>query len=200
MPKQKFYAIKRPEGGQIVDSWEVCETLVRGEKGVKYKSFSNRAEAEAWLSGEVAEEPKGVRVYVDGAFMPGCDKAGWAFVVIEDGKEIARGSGFTAFAAESRNIDGECMASYQAMRWLDHNDKYATICHDYEGIARWARGEWQAKSNIARQYVAAVKPLLFRVKFEKVAAHTGVKWNEIVDKLAKDAVEKAKKGTEGTNA
>jgi ribonuclease HI len=48
--------------------------------------------------------------------------------------------------------------------------------------------------------VAAVKPLLFRVKFEKVAAHTGVKWNEIVDKLAKDAVEKAKKGTEGTNA
>jgi ribonuclease HI len=132
--------------------------------------------------------------------MPGCDKAGWAFVVIEDGKEIARGSGFTAFAAESRNIDGECMASYQAMRWLDHNDKYATICHDYEGIARWARGEWQAKSNIARQYVAAVKPLLFRVKFEKVAAHTGVKWNEIVDKLAKDAVEKAKKGTEGTNA
>ena len=174
MPKQKFYAIKRPEGGQIVDSWEVCETLVRGEKGVKYKSFSSRAEAEAWLSGEVAEEP--------------------------DGKEIARGSGFTAFAAESRNIDGECMASYQAMRWLDHNDKYATICHDYEGIARWARGEWQAKSNIARQYVAAVKPLLFRVKFEKVAAHTGVKWNEIVDKLAKEAVEKAKKGTEGTNA
>ncbi len=193
MPKQKFYAIKRPEGGQIVDSWEVCETLVRGEKGVKYKSFSTRVEAEAWLSGETAEEPAGVRVYVDGSFTPSCDKAGWAFVVIEDGKEIARGSGFTAFPAESRNIDGECMASYQAMRWLDHNDKYATICHDYEGIARWAKGEWQAKSNIARQYVAAVKPFLFRVKFEKVAAHTGVKWNELVDKLAKEAVEKAKK-------
>lgn len=200
MPKQKFYAIKRPEGGQIVDSWEVCETLVHGEKGIKFKSFSTRVEAEAWLNGTEAEEPKGVRVYVDGSFTPSCDKAGWAFVVIEDGKEVARGSGFTAFPAESRNIDGECMASYQAMRWLDHNDKYATICHDYEGIARWARGEWQAKSNIARQYVAAVKPFLFRVKFEKVAAHTGVKWNELVDKLAKEAVEKAKKGTEGASA
>ncbi|WP_173384668.1 viroplasmin family protein [Fibrobacter succinogenes] len=200
MSKQKFYAIKRPEGGQIVDSWEVCEPLVRGEKGIKFKSFSTKAEAEAWLNGSEATEPDGIRVYVDGSFTPSCEKAGWAFVVIENGKEIARGSGFTAFPAESRNIDGECMASYQAMRWLDLNDKYATICHDYEGIARWARGEWKAKSHIAMQYVAAVKPYLFRVNFEKVAAHTGVKWNELVDSLAKEAVEKAKKVKEGKSA
>ena len=193
MPKQKFYAIKRPDGGQIVDTWDACEKIVRGEKGLKYKSFSSRSEAQAWIDGVEAEEPRGLRIYVDGSFMPGCDKAGWAFVVVEDGNEIARGSGHTAFAAESRNIDGECMASYQAMRWLDLNDKYATLCHDYEGIARWARGEWKAKSSIAQQYVKAVQPFLFRVKFEKVAAHTGVKWNELVDKLAKEAVEKLKK-------
>ena len=193
MSKQKFYAIKRPEGGQIVDSWEVCEPLVRGEKGIKYKSFSTKAEAEAWLEGSESAEPGGIRVYVDGSFTPSCEKAGWAFVVIEDGKEIARGSGFTAFAAESRNIDGECMASYQAMRWLDSNDKTGTICHDYEGIARWAKGEWQAKSNIAKRYVAAAQPYLHRVSFEKVEAHTGVKWNELVDKLAKEAIARAKK-------
>ena len=192
MPKQKFYAIKRPDGGQIVESWEECEKIVRGAKGLKYKSFSSVAEAHAWISGIEAEEPGGLRIYVDGSFMLGCEKAGWAFVVVENGVEVARGSGYTAFPAESRNIDGECMASYQAMRWLDLNDKYATICHDYEGIARWARGEWKAKSHIAQQYVAAVKPFLFRVKFEKVAAHTGVKWNETVDSLAKAAIEKLK--------
>ena len=192
MPKQKFYAIKRPDGGQIVETWDECEKIVHGAKGLKYKSFSSVAEAHAWLSGIEAEEPGGLRIYVDGSFMPGCDKAGWAFVAVENGAEVARGSGHTAFAAESRNIDGECMASYQAMRWLDLNDKYATICHDYEGIARWARGEWKAKSHIAQQYVAAVKPFLFRVKFEKVAAHTGVKWNETVDSLAKAAIEKLK--------
>ena len=124
MPKQKFYAIKSADGGQIVNSWEECEKLVHGVKGTKYKSFSTRTEAEAWISGEEAVEPAGLRVYVDGSFMPGCDKAGWAFVVVEDGKEVATGSGYTAFPAESRNIDGECMASYQAMRWLDLNDKY----------------------------------------------------------------------------
>ena len=49
MPKQKFYAIKRPDGGQIVDTWDECEKLVRGEKGLKYKSFSSRADAQAWI-------------------------------------------------------------------------------------------------------------------------------------------------------
>jgi ribonuclease HI len=42
-------------------------------------------------------------------------------------------------------------------------------------------------------YVAAAKPYLNRVQFEKVAAHTGVKWNELVDKLAKEAIAKARK-------
>ena len=193
MPKQKFYAIKTPEESKIVMTWAECEKLTHGVKGVLFKSFASRAEAEAWISGMEAPVPTGLRVFVDGSFSPDFPKSGWAFVVTENDVEIARGSGITAFDAESRNIDGEFMASYQAMRWLDSNDKTGTICHDYEGIARWAKGEWQAKSNIAKRYVAAAKPYLHRVSFEKVAAHTGVKWNELVDQLAKDAIARAKK-------
>ena len=193
MPKQKFYAIKTPEESKIVMTWAECEKLTHGVKGVLFKSFASRAEEEAWISGMEAPVPTGLRVFVDGSFSPDFPKSGWAFVVTENDVEIARGSGITAFDAESRNIDGEVMASYQAMRWLDSNDKTGTICHDYEGIARWAKGEWQAKSNIAKRYVAAAKPYLHRVSFEKVAAHTGVKWNELVDQLAKDAIARAKK-------
>lgn len=193
MPKQKFYAIKSPNESKIVMTWAECEKLTHGVKGVLFKSFASRAEAEAWISGMEAPVPDGIRVFVDGSFSPNFPKSGWAFVVTENDKEIARGSGITAFDAESRNIDGEVMASFQAMRWLDANDKSGVICHDYEGIARWAKGEWQAKSNIAKRYVAAVQPYLHRVSFEKVEAHTGVKWNELVDKLAKEAIARAKK-------
>ncbi|WP_407450534.1 viroplasmin family protein [Fibrobacter sp.] len=193
MPKQKFYAIKSPNESKIVMTWAECEKLTHGVKGVLFKSFGSRAEAEAWISGMEAPVPDGIRVFVDGSFSPNFPKSGWAFVVTENDKEIARGSGITAFDAESRNIDGEVMASFQAMRWLDANDKMGTICHDYEGIARWAKGEWQAKSNIAKRYVAAAQPYLHRVSFEKVEAHTGVKWNELVDKLAKEAIARAKK-------
>ena len=193
MPKQKFYAIKTPNESKIVMTWAECEKLTHGVKGVLFKSFGSRAEAEAWTSGMEAPVPDGLRVFVDGSFSPGFPKSGWAFVVTENDVEIARGSGITAFDAESRNIDGEVMASFQAMRWLDANDRTGTICHDYEGIARWAKGEWQAKSNIAKRYVAAAQPFLHRVSFEKVEAHTGVKWNELVDKLAKDAIARARK-------
>ncbi|MBO7512294.1 MAG: ribonuclease H family protein [Fibrobacter sp.] len=193
MPKQKYYAIKTPNESKIVMTWAECEKMTHGVKGVLFKSFGSRAEAEAWISGMEAPVPDGIRVFVDGSFSPDFPKSGWAFVVTENDVEIARGSGITAFDAESRNIDGEVMASFQAMRWLDSNDKTGTICHDYEGIARWAKGEWQAKSNIAKRYVAAAQPYLHRVSFEKVEAHTGVKWNELVDKLAKEAIARAKK-------
>ena len=193
MPKQKFYAIKTPEESKIVMTWAECEKLTHGIKGVLFKSFGTRAEAEAWISGMEAPVKEGIRVFVDGSYSPDFPNSGWAFVVTENDQELARGSGLTAFEAESRNIDGEVMASYQAMRWLDSHDKNGVICHDYEGIARWAKGEWQAKSNIAKRYVAAAKPYLHRVQFEKVAAHTGVKWNELVDKLAKEAIAKGKK-------
>lgn len=192
MPKVKFYAIKGPEGGRIVDTWGECEKLTHGVKGVLFKSFSSREEAQAWIDGLTAPVPKGLRVYVDGSFTPGYPKAGWGFVVVDGDEEIAHASGHTAFDAESRNIDGEVMASYQAMKWLHEHDKNAVICHDYEGVARWAKGEWQAKSSIAKQYVSAIKPYVHRASFEKVAAHTGVKWNEFVDKLAKDAIAKAR--------
>ena len=193
MPKQKFYAIKSPEESKIVMTWAECEKLTHGVKGVLFKSFATRAEAEAWLSGIEAPIPDGLRVFVDGSFTPDFPKSGWAFVVTENDKEIARGSGITAFDAESRNIDGEVMASFQAMKWLDAHDKSGVICHDYEGVARWAKGEWKAKSSIAQKYVQASRPFVHRVSFEKVAAHTGVKWNELVDQLAKDAIAKSKK-------
>lgn len=192
MPKTKFYAIKGQNGNKIVTSWPECDELVRGVKGVSYKSFATMEEAQMWIDGKEPEVKSGVRIYVDGSFTPSYPKAGWSFVVTENDQELARGFGVTAFDAESRNIDGEVMASFQAMKWLDANDRTGTICHDYEGIARWARGEWKAKSNIAVQYVNAIRPYVKRVTFEKVAAHTGVKWNELADELAKKAIEKSK--------
>ena len=105
-------------------------------------------------------------------------------------RELAKGLGVEQLCC----VIGGSMGGFQAMKWLEANDKTAVICHDYEGVARWAKGEWKAKSSIAQKYVEACRPLVHRVSFEKVAAHTGVKWNEAVDKLAKDAIAREKKG------
>ena len=48
----KFYAA-RGEENKIFDSWDKCKAFLEGKKGYKYKSFSSRAEAEAYLIGEI---------------------------------------------------------------------------------------------------------------------------------------------------
>jgi len=189
----KYYAVKCTDSEHIVTSWSECERLTHGVKGTLFKSFGTKEEAKAWLSGVSEKFPEGLRLFVDGSFSPDFDYAGWAFVAVENGVELASAYGITPQPAESRNIDGELMAAYKAMQWLKANNRTGVICHDYEGIARWAKGEWKAKSPVALRYIEDIKGLVGNANFEKVDAHTGVKWNEHVDELAKKAIAEAKK-------
>jgi len=189
MAATKFYAIQFPGRSEIVTSWAECEKKVHGVKGVLFKSFANRAQAEAWLNSTGEVHAPGLRVYVDGSYMGGCAYAGWGWIAVENGLELARGNGLSQEPAESRNIDGELIASYRAMRWLADQGREGIICHDYEGVARWAKGEWAAKSRVAQRYIAAIQPIKRWAKFEKVSAHSGDVWNDKVDALAKQAIE-----------
>lgn len=196
MAKAKFYAVKGNGGVQIVTSWDECKRLTHGVKGVLFKAFGTSAEAKAWLSGVSEAAPAGLRIYVDGSYLQGFGYSGWAFVAVDGDSELARKSGVTSCPAESRNIDGELKASIEAMKWLKAQGKFGVVCHDYEGVARFAKGEWQAKSAVAKRYAAEVRELGAEVAFEKVAAHTGQKWNELADKLAKQAIAEAREGKE----
>lgn len=63
--------------------------------------------------------------------------------------------------------------------------------YDYEGIEKWATGEWEANSAIARAYVYQLqfKQDDIEIVFKKVKAHSGNTYNETADKLAKKGAE-----------
>lgn len=181
MSNLKFYAVHTPMGDRIVGTWAECERLTYGVKGNLYKSFPTREAAQEWLDGVTERHPpEMLRIYVDGSFVPGFDRAGWAFIAVENGVEIASESGVTEHPAESRNIDGELAASLHALDWLRRTGRGGVICHDYEGIARWAKGKWLAKTPIAVRYRDAVRAYP-NARFEKVPAHSGIRWNEMAD-------------------
>lgn len=48
--KSKFYAVRNTN--QIFENWSDCERVVKGTKGVEFKSFPTREQAEAYLRGE----------------------------------------------------------------------------------------------------------------------------------------------------
>lgn len=185
---QKYYAIRDGKDDHIVTTWAECKALTHCVKGVLYKSFPTREDAVAWLRSMEDPPAGGLRIYVDGSYISGHGPAGWAFAVIDNGVKVAHGSGVTADDAISRNIDGEITAALEAMKWLSMNNREGTIYHDYEGIARWALGQWQAKSAIAQAYVKESRPYLHLVHFAKVKGHSGDKWNDYVDRLAREAI------------
>ena len=126
-----------------------------------------------------------IRIYVDGSFNTKLKKAGWGFCVVESDKIIHESCGITEYIAESRNIDGECEASYQAISYANKNNIKAVIVHDYIGISKWALNEWKAKKIVSVRYKRRIRRLdLTNITFEWVKGHSGNKFNERADKLA----------------
>lgn len=190
---KKFYAVKGTVAPAVYDSWPETRRRVHGVKGALYKGFPTREAAQAWLdgAGTATEDVAGdeVLIYVDGSYSPSAGtRAGWGFVVVQDDAEVHSASGCTPGPALSRNIDGELEGTIQAIEWCRAHGRRAVICHDYEGVGRWALGEWKASSEIARQYQQRILGKLEGIRFCKVSAHSGHRWNDRADALAKQGL------------
>ena len=198
----KFYAVKKGKKTGIFSTWDECKEQVTGFKGAVYKSFKTLSEAEAFLERneekkENIEEVDGVYAYIDGSFdrINGIYGSG---VVIVDGDEKYeyKHAGNREDYAQLHNVAGELEAAKFVMWYaVDKKIKEITLFYDYQGIEAWATGSWEANLTYTQDYVKFYNKVKERVKvnFVKVKAHTGVELNELVDKLAKEAIEQFKK-------
>lgn len=112
-------------------------------------------------------------------------------LVLPDEVITLNGSGAEEDYVSMRNVAGEILGSEQAVVWaLEHGYREITIYYDYEGIEKWADGIWKANKPGTRRYKAfiAEKRKSIVIAFQKVAAHTGIKYNEMADRLAKEAL------------
>ena len=199
---KKVYAVRKGRTTGIFMSWDDCKAQVDGFAGAEYKSFSDPADAMAYLglAGTADEEdrfPEGVRAYVDGSYDSGSGRFSCGVVIVET--DAAGKSETTelnaAFddpeAAKQRNVAGEVMGSKLAIDWcMANNVKDIEIYHDYEGIGAWADRKWKANNPLTQGYRDFVEEARksMDIRFVKVKAHAGNKYNEIADKLAKKAL------------
>ena len=198
----KFYAVKKGKKTGIFSTWDECKEQVTGFKGAVYKSFKTLSEAEAFLERneekiENIEEVDGVYAYIDGSFdrINGIYGSG---VVIVDGdkKHEYKHAGNREDYAQLHNVAGELEAAKFVMWYaVDKEIKEITLFYDYQGIEAWAVGDWKANLPYTQDYVKFYNKVKSAVKvnFVKVKAHTGIELNEVVDKLAKEAIEQFKK-------
>lgn len=192
----KFYAVKEGRVPGIYATWAECKAQTDGYSGAVYKSFASRAEAERFVLGEAESAPRadGTRAaaYVDGSYNIRTGEFGCGAVLFWCGEMIEFSQKFADCGlAAMRNVAGEIKGAELVLTYCAENGIPAVdIYYDYEGIAAWAQGRWKTNREGTAAYKAffdAVKEKI-DVRFVKVKGHSGDKYNDRADRLAKDAV------------
>ena len=205
---KKYYAIAKGKSGipKIVETWTECQKEVIGCKGAKYKSFASKEEAEKFISihenGGSFEEVKGneevkddlIYIYVDGSFMVSKGNYSYGFLVVKNDEILYEdnGIGYDKEAIALRNVSGEVEGAMKAIEYaIENGYKDIVLCYDYQGIESWALGTWKRNNRITQNYNEFMqeKFKLIKVRFKKIKGHSGNKFNDRADILAKKALE-----------
>jgi len=127
-----------------------------------------------------------VVAYVDGSFMN--KKIGYGSVIMKGNKILHEISGaMDETYAAHHQIGGELKAVIETVTWCNKNKiNDIHIYYDYKGIEMWARAKWKAKNELTQKYQAFMVKQSITFHFHKVAAHSGNRWNEHADMLAKN--------------
>lgn len=130
-----------------------------------------------------------ITAYTDGSFNVKNNTVGYAAILTTDNgtEKVITGSITDPGLTSLRNVAGELQAVLEAIKTAEAANADIAIYYDYEGIEKWVTGDWKAKKAFTQEYRDAVRSASVKVEFHKVAAHTGVEYNERADKLAKAA-------------
>ena len=116
-------------------------------------------------------------IYTDGSYTtnnPGV--VGWGFCSADKTLE-----GHGSFNAKNnphdiisgRQIGGEIKATMEAILAAKRaGHKEITICHDYEGVEKWATGQWKRKKHYTQVYHQWMQSMMreLTITFRKVAS------------------------------
>lgn len=135
-----------------------------------------------------------LRAYTDGSYKMDSNRnygVGWGYVLLDEGDNIIHQDyGTFDEYIEQRNVSGEVFAVISLIMYCEENGvQELEIYHDYVGIEHWVTGVWRAKNEMTMRYRDFMQDSPIKITFNHVRGHTGNKWNEYVDKLAKRGVE-----------
>ena len=144
--------------------------------------------------------------YTDGAYSSKTEMGGWASICIEDGVLIDQRSGYEPYSTNNRMEITALLSAFENINTIETSRTKVIIYTDSAYCANtlnqgWYRNwikdnKWQTSdrqpvknqdlwSRVIALYIKLSKR--FHIEIIKIAAHTGNKWNETVDQMAKNA-------------
>ncbi len=198
---KKYYAVRIGRKPGVFESWDECRAQTLGFPGAVFKGFPTREDAERFVSGEEGtrpapdgDGPRGdcAEAYVDGSYDAATKRFSCGAVLFLNGEQIRFSESFDdPDLAQMRNVAGEIKGAETVIRYcLSHGVREVTVFHDYQGVASWATGEWKTNREGTRAYAAFCRESMkkLRIRFQKVKGHSGDEYNDLADRLAKEAL------------
>ncbi|MCY1598008.1 viroplasmin family protein [Staphylococcus pettenkoferi] len=206
----KFYAVKVGREPGVYTSWDEVKEQTNGFKGAIFKAFKTEEQARVFIENDENKQKavesennidekirtldnQSAILVTDGSYDKELKRYGYGLILIKsDIEDRFYNSGNNEKFVESRNVSGEVFAVLEGLRICKANHlNKVTIYYDYEGLEKWAEGEWKVKSEISKHYIKELENYKeLNIDFVKVKAHSGHEYNEQADALAKLALDK----------
>lgn len=192
--KKKYYAVRSGRVPGIYETWAECQKQTVGYSGASFKSFESISDAEIFM-GAADEKKKAdclAQAYTDGSFDVKTKRFSYGVVLFyKENKYTFSEAFFNPELASMRNVAGEIAGARHAMEYcIENNISSLEILYDYEGVEKWCSGEWRANKSgtvAYKNFYDSIKENL-NVVFTKVKGHSGNKYNDEADELAKKAL------------
>lgn len=130
--------------------------------------------------------------YVDGSYNPAVHEFSCGAVLFYQGEKKLFSQKYNdPQLADMRNVAGEIMGAVSVISYcLEKKIPALEIYHDYAGVSKWALGEWKTNKEGTKAYAAFCRAAAEKLKisFVKVKGHSGDKYNDEADLLAKQAL------------
>ncbi len=212
---KKIYAVACGRQTGLFDTWAECEKNVRGYPGAKFKGFTDKHEALAWL-GNPAPTPQNPTapyapdypnnsatdndvdyvIFTDGSCLKNPGAGGWAAVITETKtgatRELKGGEAMTT------NNRMEMCAAVNALATTAENariklytdSQYLKNAFTKYWLRNWKRNGWQTSTGEPvknRELWEKLDALVSsrHINFQWVKGHAGNRYNERCDELAR---------------
>ncbi len=192
--KKNFYAVRQGKVPGIYTSWEECEAQTKGYGGAEFKGFATKEQALEYMGVQQSEDKVQAEAvaYTDGSYNVSDGRFAFGVVLFVGNEKHTFSEAFdNPELSTMRNVAGEIAGAEFAMRYcIDNNIKSLEIRYDYEGVEKWCTGAWKTNKDGTINYSHYYNSIKDRLKviFTKVKGHSGDKYNDEADRLAKDAL------------
>ena len=179
----KYYAVAEGRGiiPTIYTSWTECQPYVKGVRAL-YRGFEDQKSAIEFILKNSVNPRSAAQRLQDQGFMvdlesildskdiarpsliasvsakydPRTGIADYFVIIKKDGKELHRLAG-SVQTPEMSHIDAELAATKAAIEYAKASaESGIEVLNKYDGISKWANGEWKAKNSQVNEYIAFI--------------------------------------------